>query len=561
MHIATCSVCIVLLIISTVNTYDVVFQSLSLIDVINETVFVSNAEHIKSNGYPISCCESRAYVVTYDQLSPLSDGLIHMAFDDLDLSPDSSLTVFEVASDDSKRILFDYNSRKHVETKELASNIELCNNDGGIKTSNRNNSIMILVNSDSLPLINYAGFKVLLWINLANPIFGRSNLSTIETSHTVPCQVITEATCGQLVSQKIDQLTNRTVDYVWIVKPPSYVTFHNGVLMFIRILSTQIDGQLEVRSGIYSEADLLLFQKSTNSDDLLPRKNLSSSFGFYVRLKVDRNASNLSFQFVTGVHRLWMSNDLQKSEERSEEQWILCLNSSWLVLRQYECDMIQHCPFGEDEDERICNDPPASIDDPSDGLSFLKWLIPIIASFILCGLGIFLIKVYMRHKYHRRRPRGNVETMNRHPVPSVQLPLLRFPNRIPCTTQPRAPSGVYVPSDPNRPPTIGDAVARSGDSRDIPRRSSIIPIPMARSAPISIPIVVRPQIHREGAGPVYPPSYEEATADQSFGESSDSLEQLEELPEYHPPSYEDASQGKTDLVSSWVSSSRQPVIQ
>ena len=96
----------------------------------------------------------------------------------------------------------------------------------------------------------------------------------------------------------------------------------------------------------------------------------------------------------------------------------------------------------------------------------------------------------------------------------------------PSAAQPqRVPSVIYITSNSNS--TTEEELARSIQGHDIPRASIPVPVSMARSLSIAIPIVIRPQIYRDASA--IPPSYEEATADHSLGESSDDLDDLEGL--------------------------------
>lgn len=121
-----------------------------------------------------------------------------------------------------------------------------------------------------------------------------------------------------------------------------------------------------------------------------------------------------------------------------------------------------------------------------------------------------------------------------HPVNSAQLPLLRIPGQSQCGSSALRSSAIYIPPDPRRPTSAGGGMSWLGSNASTPLHPGAIRIPMSRNAASAAAIVVRPQVHRDALahsdGHVLPPSYEEATADVSFGDSSDSLEDLEHLP-------------------------------
>lgn len=120
-----------------------------------------------------------------------------------------------------------------------------------------------------------------------------------------------------------------------------------------------------------------------------------------------------------------------------------------------------------------------------------------------------------------------------HPVSSAQLPLLRIPSQSQCGSTAGRSSAIYIPPDPRRPTSVGGGLSWLGSNASTPHPGAIR-IPMSRNAASAAAIVVRSQVHRDAIanrdGQVHPPSYEEATADVSFGDSSDSLEDLEHLP-------------------------------
>lgn len=455
----------------------------------NKTADVSVVQRLRSHGYPETCCQSYVYAVFSDDLLPVD--CIHLYFEDLDLPLNASLLVLEVVKNTSS-VLFQY-------TSGTQDNVFLCNS---IKACRPNSSLLVILKHQGNATLPFAGFSARLWsTGLESSSTSSSGVQTYASASSVPCQVVATLRSGQEIVQTVVS-SDKILDYVWVVKNSDKECHSCEFAFAVLMLATEFEGELEVRQGIHSEAFLVVQKSLKASNESYFRLSLEAEFGLHIRLRVWPN--------ITGADVAFVSARWEPSESAIERE-------------------------------------------DTGSISFLRWLLPLVGSFVLIGVTFFVIKTYMKSKYrHHHNQCNNMDMIQ--PVHAVRLPLLHLPNQVPGGSQPERSSVIFIPSRPHRQISFGESVGSHSSS--FPHATSI-PIPMTRSTPIAIPVVVRPQVHRDGQ--VFPPSYEEVTAEHSCGNSSDGLDDLEHLPEYHPPSYEDASQGKVDVVSSWLSSTERPV--